>query len=53
MKDFIIHKLTELLIKTDLYEKKNNCKILIEKKDAYRDLIKLVKQYFEEEGVDK
>lgn len=49
MKEYIITKLTELLIKTDIEEKNNKCTILIKKKDAYRDLIKLIKDLFEDD----
>lgn len=44
MKDYIISKLTELLIKVDFYERKNNVTVYIKKKDAYRDLIKFFKE---------
>ena len=44
IKEYIISKLTELLIKVDFYEKENNVTIYIKKKDAYKDLIKFVKE---------
>ena len=46
MKEFIIGKLTELMIKQDFEDKKNKKVTYIKKVDAYRDLIKLFKRYF-------
>ena len=45
MIDYAIEKLTELLIKIDFEEKKNNKIIYVRKSQAYRDLIKLLKNY--------
>ncbi|MBR5303459.1 MAG: hypothetical protein IKU37_01365 [Candidatus Gastranaerophilales bacterium] len=45
MIDFIIDKLTELLIKTDFEERQNKQEIYIRKTSAYRDIIKLLKYY--------
>lgn len=42
-RDFIVDKLTELLIKNDFYEKKKQVNVYIKKSSAYKDLIKLVK----------
>lgn len=44
MIDFSIEKLTELLIKQDLKDKKENKKELISKSQAYKDIIKLLKE---------
>lgn len=46
MKDFIIKKLTELMIKQDFEDKKNKKVTYIKKVDAYRDLIRFFKKYF-------
>lgn len=46
MKDYIVEKLTKLMIKQDLEDKKNNKITYIKKVDAYRDLIKFFKKYF-------
>lgn len=43
-RDFIVNKLTELLIKNDFYEKKEQVDVYIKKSSAYKDLIKLVKK---------
>lgn len=45
MIDYAIEKLTELLIKVDFEERKNNKEIYVRKSQAYRDLIKLLKDY--------
>lgn len=42
-RDFIVNKLTALLIKNDFYEKKKQVNVYIKKSSAYKDLIKLVK----------
>ena len=41
--DFAIEKLTKLLIEEDFKEKKTNKKTYISKKQAYRDLINILK----------
>lgn len=46
MKDYIVEKLTKLMIRQDLEDKKNNKITYIKKVDAYRDLIKFFKKYF-------
>jgi hypothetical protein len=46
MKDFIIEKLTELIIKQDELDKKNGVEY-IKKVDTYRDLIRFVKEFWE------
>lgn len=46
MKDFIIEKLTELIIKQDELDKKNGVEY-IKIVDAYRDLIRFVKEFWE------
>lgn len=46
MKEFIIDKLTELMIKQDFEDRKNKKATYIKKVDAYRDLIKFFKKYF-------
>lgn len=43
-KNYIIEKLTQLLIQTDFYERENGVDVYIKKKQAYQDLIKLVKE---------
>jgi hypothetical protein len=43
-KELIIDKLTALLIKTDFKEKKLQRKIYVRKTDAYKDLIKFIKE---------
>lgn len=48
MKEEIIQKLTELLIKQDFYEKKTGNVVYVKKKQAYSDLIKFFKENFEE-----
>lgn len=45
MIDFTIDKLTELLIKADFEERKKGKTIYVRKTQAYRDLIKLLKDY--------
>ena len=44
MLDYSIEKLTELLIKQDLKDKQTNQKELISKSQAYKDLIRLLKE---------
>lgn len=44
MKDFIIEKLTELLIKTDIEDKQKGKETYVKKTRCYKDLIKLVKE---------
>jgi hypothetical protein len=46
MKEFIIEKLTELMIKQDFEDKKNKKVTYIKKVDAYRDLIKFFRKHF-------
>ena len=41
--DFIIEKLTELLIKTDFEDKRKKSDTYVKKTRAYKDLIKLCK----------
>ena len=48
MKEFIIDKLTELLINQDIKDKKNGSKEYVSKVTAYRGLIKLFKNWMEE-----
>lgn len=43
-KEFIIDKLTELLIKQDMIDKKKNKTTYTKKISAYRDLIKFFKE---------
>lgn len=45
LKEFVIEKLTELLIKNSFEEKKIGKKIYIRKEQCYKDLIKLIKIY--------
>ena len=47
MKEFIIDKLTELIIKQDEEDKKKGV-AYIKKIDAYRDSIKFIKEYMED-----
>lgn len=44
MKEYIIEKLTELLIKQDLKDKKKGSTTYVKKTQAYRDLIKFFKE---------
>ena len=44
MKEYIIEKLTELLIKQDLKDKKKGSITYVKKTQAYRDLIKFFKE---------
>jgi len=44
MIDFIIEKLTELLIKQDFEDKKKNKITYVKKTEVYKDLIKLLKE---------
>lgn len=46
---FAVSKLTELLIKEDFEEKKTGKIIYVKKSQAYRDLIKLIKEVWNEE----
>ena len=46
---FAVSKLTELLIKEDFEEKKTGKIIYVKKSQAYRDLIKLIKEVWDEE----
>lgn len=48
-RDFIVNKLTELLIKNDFYEKKKQVDVYIKKSSAYKDLIRLVKKVITKE----
>lgn len=45
MIDYAIQKLTELLIKQEFKEKQNGDVIYVKKSQAYRDLIRLLKDY--------
>lgn len=45
MKDIIIEKLTELLIKQDMEDKKKGKTTYIKKIDCYKDLISFFKNY--------
>lgn len=45
MNDFIIEKLTELLIQQDLEDKKKGKETYVNKKQCYRDLIKFFKKW--------
>jgi hypothetical protein len=44
MKDFIIEKLTELLIKTDIEDKEKGKETYVKKTRCYYDLIQLIKE---------
>ncbi len=44
MKDYIIEKLTELLIKQDIEDKRKGKPTYVKKTRVYKDLIKLVKE---------
>ena len=44
LKEFIITKLTELLIKTDIEDKQKGKNTYVKKTRAFKDLIKLVKE---------
>lgn len=44
LKDFIITKLTELLIKQDIEDKQKGKETYVKKTRAFKDLIKLVKE---------
>lgn len=44
LKEFIITKLTELLIKTDIEDKQKGKVTYVKKTRAFKDLIKLVKE---------
>ena len=43
-KDYIIEKLTKLMIKQSIEDRKNKKETYIKKVDAYRDLIKFFKE---------
>lgn len=45
MIDFVIEKLTELLIKQEFKERQNGKITYVKKSQAYRDLIKLLNDY--------
>ena len=45
MIDFVIEKLTELLIELDFKEKETGEIVYVKKSRAYKDLIKLLKDY--------
>lgn len=44
LKEFIITKLTEMLIKTDMEDKQKGKNTYVKKTRAFKDLIKLVKE---------
>ena len=44
MKEYIIEKLTELLIKQDIKDKQKGADTYVKKTAAYRDLIKFFKE---------
>ena len=44
MKEYIIDKLTELLIKQEIEEKQNKTNIYVKKTECYKSLIKFVKE---------
>lgn len=44
MKEYVIEKLTELLIKQDFEDKKKGKVTYVKKTQAYKDLIKLLKE---------
>ena len=44
MKEYIIEKLTELLIKTDIEDKKKGTDTYVKKTRIYKDLIKFFKE---------
>lgn len=43
--EFIINKLTELLLKEEFEERKNKKKIYVKKTQCYKDLIKFFKKF--------
>ena len=45
MKDFIIEKLTELLIKTDIEDRKKGTSTYVKKTRVYQDIIQFLKGY--------
>lgn len=47
MKEFIIEKLTELLIQTDIENKQRGKERYVKKTQCYKDLIKIVKEFQE------
>ena len=44
LKEFVIEKLTELLIKTDMEDKRKGKETYVKKTRCYKDLIKLIKE---------
>lgn len=44
IKDYIIQKLVELLIKTDMEDKKKGKETYVKKTRCYKDLIQLIKE---------
>lgn len=46
MKEFIIEKLTELMIKQDFEDKKKNKTTYVKKVEVYRDLINFFRKHF-------
>lgn len=49
IQQFALSKLTELLIKEDFEEKKTGKVLYVRKTQAYKDLIKLIKEVWNEE----
>ena len=49
MSDYIIEKLTGLLIKQDIEDKEKGKTTYVKKTRIYKDLIKLVKEVFKED----
>jgi hypothetical protein len=45
LKEYIIQKLTELLIKTSIEDKKKGTDTYVKKTRVYKDLIQLLKEY--------
>lgn len=45
MKEYIIEKLTELLIKTSMEDKKKGTSTYVKKTRVYQDIIQLLKEY--------
>ena len=45
MKEYIIQKLTELLIKTDIEDRKKGTDTYVKKTRVYKDLIQILKEY--------
>ena len=44
LKEFLIQKFTELLIKTDFYEKGKGVEVYVSKKRIYKDIIRMLKE---------